>query len=216
MNYLLNLLTDRQTDRQTDRRVRWVTLGEICRPTNNINWKANCKSYRYIDLTSVSRDTHAIIETTTINADNAPSRAQKLVETEDVIFATTRPTLQRYTLINESYDGEVASTGYCVLRADKVNVLPKWIYYCISTTRFNDYIENNQEGSAYPAISDNKVKAYKTPLPSLEEQNRIVQILDRFDALVNDLKTGLPAEIALRRKQYEHYRDTLLTFTQTN
>jgi len=119
-------------------------------------------------------------------------------------------------LINESYDGEVASTGYCVLRADKVNVLPKWIYYCISTTRFNDYIENNQEGSAYPAISDNKVKAYKTPLPSLEEQNRIVQILDRFDILVNDLKTGLPAEIALRRKQYETYRDTLLTFTQTN
>lgn len=52
------------------------------------------------------------------------------------------------------------------------------------------------------------------PVPSLEEQARIVAILDKFDALVNDLSSGLPAEIAARRKQYEYYRDRLLTFKE--
>ena len=50
------------------------------------------------------------------------------------------------------------------------------------------------------------------PLPSLEEQTRIVSILDRFDALCNDLSEGLPAEIEARQKQYEYYRDKLLQF----
>ncbi|MGL5904104.1 MAG: restriction endonuclease subunit S, partial [Cetobacterium sp.] len=50
------------------------------------------------------------------------------------------------------------------------------------------------------------------PVPSLEEQQRIVNILDRFDTLVNDIKEGLPAEIEARKQQYEYYRDKLLTF----
>ena len=50
------------------------------------------------------------------------------------------------------------------------------------------------------------------PVPPLAEQKRIVEILDRFDSLCNDLTSGLPAEIEARRKQYEYYRDTLLTF----
>ena len=51
-------------------------------------------------------------------------------------------------------------------------------------------------------------------LPSLEEQNRIVSILDRFDKLINDIFIGLPAEIELRRKQYEYYRNKLLSFEE--
>ena len=50
------------------------------------------------------------------------------------------------------------------------------------------------------------------PLPSLEEQERIVNILDRFDSLCNDISSGLPAEIEARQKQYEYYRDKLLSF----
>ena len=51
-------------------------------------------------------------------------------------------------------------------------------------------------------------------IPPIEEQQRIVKILDQFDALVNDLTSGLPAEIAARRRQYAHYRDRLLTFKE--
>ena len=54
----------------------------------------------------------------------------------------------------------------------------------------------------------------RIPIPPLEKQARIVAILDQFDALVNDLSSGLPAELAARRKQYEYYRDRLLTFKE--
>ena len=56
------------------------------------------------------------------------------------------------------------------------------------------------------------MKKYEIPVPSLEEQQRIVDILDRFDKLCNDISEGLPAEIEARQKQYEYYRDKLLTF----
>ena len=63
-------------------------------------------------------------------------------------------------------------------------------------------------------LSLQKIKSYLMPLPAVDEQVRIVRILDSFDALVNDLSSGLPAEIAARRKQYEYYRDRLLSFEE--
>ncbi|PHM71884.1 restriction endonuclease subunit S [Xenorhabdus kozodoii] len=199
--------------------VEWKTLGKVTLPTSNIRWRDTNRTYRYIDLTSVSRENNAIIETSKITAQNAPSRAQKLVEKDDVIFATTRPTQLRLSLIDEEYSGEVASTGYCVLRAKSCEVLPKWIYYYLSSTEFGKYVEENQSGSAYPAISDSKVKEFKLPIPypsnpkkSLAEQARIVAILDKFDSLTHSISEGLPREIELRQKQYEYYRDLLLSF----
>jgi type I restriction enzyme S subunit len=199
--------------------VEWMALGVLTLPTSNIRWKETNKSYRYIDLTSVSRENNSIIETSEINAQNAPSRAQKFVEKNDIIFATTRPTQLRLCLIDETYSGEVASTGYCVLRAKTNEVLPQWIYYHLSSLEFFNYVEENQSGSAYPAISDFKVKDFKIPIPypknpkkSLELQTRIVSILDKFNTLTNSITEGLPREIELRQKQYEYYRDLLLNF----
>ena len=63
-----------------------------------------------------------------------------------------------------------------------------------------------------PQISLTVTEDYKIPLPPLEEQKRIVDILDRFDTLCNDISKGLPAEIEARKKQYEYYRDKLLSF----
>lgn len=155
-----------------------------------------------------------ITDTIEINATNAPSRAQKIVEKDDVIFATTRPTLRRFAIIGDDYAGEVASTGYCVLRADISQVLPKWIYFNISTLAFNTYVEKNQEGTAYPSIPDAKVKAFKMPVPPISEQRRIVSILDKFESLVNDISIGLPAELSARRTQYEYYRGKLLAYNE--
>ena len=194
--------------------IEWKELGKITIPTQNIKWKEAGKTYKYIDLASVSREDHGINETIEINSTNAPSRAQKVIRKDDVIFATTRPTLRRFALIDDAYDEQVASTGYCVLRAKKDEVLPKWVYFNIASSRFNAYVEKNQEGSAYPAISDSKVKKYKIPVPPLAEQERIVSILDKFDALVNDISIGLPAELNARRQQYEYYRGKLLTFKE--
>lgn len=77
-----------------------------------------------------------------------------------------------------------------------------------------DYVAANESGSAYPAISDSLVKSFEIPLPPLEKQKEIVEILDRFESLTNDISKGLPAEITARRKQYEFYRNKLLTFNE--
>jgi type I restriction enzyme S subunit len=190
--------------------VEWKPLGEVVLPTSNIKWKNTDRVYRYIDLTSVTIETKKIAETTEITANNAPSRAQKLIEKDDVIFATTRPTQQRYCLISNDYSGAVASTGYCILRAKKDEVLPKWILYCITSNDFKIYVEENQSGSAYPAISDTKVKNFLSPIPSLAIQAEIVRILDTF----TELTAELTAELSDRQKQYNYYRDRLLTFEE--
>lgn len=195
--------------------VEWVPLGEVTLPTANIKWRETKRTYRYIDLTSVDIATKSITETKDVTAETAPSRAQKLVEADDLIFATTRPTQLRYCLIDAEHTGDVASTGYCVLRAEKSKVLPKWILHWISTPSFRDYVEANQSGSAYPAISDAKVKEFKFPIPcpddpkkSLAIQAEIVRILDAF----TELAAELAAELGARKKQYKHYRDHLLKF----
>lgn len=189
------------------------SLADVCLPVSNIKWNENTgKTYRYIDLTSTDRDTKSIHDTVTINSENAPSRAQQIVKVNDVIFGSTRPTLKRFAFITDKFDGEICSTGFCVLRSDPNKVLPKYLYYQISSTPFEEHVEKYQRGSAYPAITDKDLKSFKIQVPPLEVQQQIVAILDRFDTMVNDLKSGLPAEIALRRKQYEYYRDKLLTF----
>ena len=195
--------------------VEWKALGEVVKTTKNIKWQNNENTYDYIDLTSVCRETGNVLETLKIKADNAPSRAQKMVQLDDVIFATTRPSQMRIALIPKKFDGQIASTGYCVLRADKVNVLPKWIFFTLSTTEFKKFVAENQSGTAYPAISDSKLKEFKIPLPPLSEQQRIATILDKFDTLVNSISKGLPREIELRKKQYEYYREQLLSFPKT-
>lgn len=70
------------------------------------------------------------------------------------------------------------------------------------------------QGSAQENINLATFENTRFPFPSREEQDRIVEILDKFDALVSDLLIGLPAEIEARRKQYEYYRDKLLTFEE--
>lgn len=189
-------------------------LEKCLEKTNNIKWKQFNGTLEYIDLSSVDRDLHIITQTTTVNQENAPSRAQQIVQTNDVLFGSTRPMLKRSCFVTSEYDGQVCSTGFCVLRANKNKVLPAWIFYMISTADFYSHVELFQKGASYPAISDADIKRYEIPLPSLAEQEKIVNILGKFETLCNDMSTGLPAEIAARQKQYEYYRDKLLTFKE--
>lgn len=193
--------------------VEWKILGEVTLKTENIKWRENINAdFQYIDLSSVCRENNKISDTQTINSKTAPSRAQQIVNKDDVIFGTTRPTLKRYSLITSKYHNQICSTGFCVLRANKEVLLPKFMFFILTTADFYNYVENNQEGAGYPSISNSIVKKFLIPIPPMEEQERIIGILDRFDTLVNDISVGLPAEIQARRKQYEYYRGKLLEF----
>lgn len=193
--------------------VPYVRLGEVCEKISNIKWKEmQNQTFKYIDLTSVDRENCQITQTQTITKENAPSRAQQIVQTDDVICGTTRPTLQRYCYITKQYDGQICSTGFCVLRANKTQILPKWIFFNLKTNNFLKHIERFQQGASYPSIADADLKKFQIPLPPLAVQNEIVELLDKFDTLTNDLTSGIPAEIEARKKQYEHYRERLLSF----
>ena len=71
-------------------------------------------------------------------------------------------------------------------------------------------------GGTVKSIPMGELRKIKIPVPSIEEQKRIVELLDRFDTLCNDISAGLPAEIEARQKQYEYYRDKLLTFKEAS
>ncbi|QTM00393.1 restriction endonuclease subunit S [Mannheimia sp. ZY171111] len=212
-HYYRDLLLNENEKNPFFKNAEYRCLGDITLLSSNIRWKNNTNSYKYIDLTSVDRENHSIGETIEISALTAPSRAQKLVVKDDVIFATTRPTQLRFAFINEEFENSIASTGYCVLRANTDLALPKWIYHNLGSIDFKNFLEENQSGSAYPAVSDSKVKEYKIPVPSLDIQEKIILILDKFENLANSIKDGLPREIELRRKQYEYYRNELLSFS---
>lgn len=193
--------------------VEWKTLDAVSERTSNISWNkiGDDEKYKYIDLSSVDRVSNKIIETTSITKLTAPSRAQKIVKSNDIILGTTRPTLKRFTKITDDYNGQICSTGFYVFRTNG-EVLPNYVYHIFSSSDFYKYLEENQSGASYPAISDTLVKKYKIPVPSLEIQSRIVQVLDNFDKVCNDLNIGLPKEFELRQKQYEYFREKLLTF----
>lgn len=191
-----------------------IKLNSCLLNVENIKWKQTNENYVYIDLSSVDRERHRIINTNEINKTNAPSRAQQIVKTDDILFGGTRPMLKRSCIVENKFNNGICSTGFCVLRANKKIVNPKWIYFMISTNNFYNYVEQNQKGASYPAISDCIVKEYMITLPSLEEQEKIINLLDKFETYINDILECLPAEIEARKKQYEYYRDKLLAFEE--
>ena len=95
---------------------------------------------------------------------------------------------------------------------NREQVTPKYLYHALQVQNLS---ELNTAGGV-PSLTQTVLKRVRIPLPSLTEQECIVKILDKFDALVNDISSGLPAEIEARRKQYEYYRDRLLTFPRAS
>lgn len=100
-----------------------------------------------------------------------------------------------------------------IIPKNEEQVYPKYLYYYFEQTK--DYtLVPLMKGGANVALHMNDVEKVKVPIPSLEEQKHIVDILDRFETLCNDISVGLPAEIEARQNQYEYYLDKLLTFKE--
>lgn len=89
-----------------------------------------------------------------------------------------------------------------------------FVFHILTSMRDKIRAQGERAGGTMPIINKSDFSKIRIALPSLEEQRRIASTLDQFDALVNDLSIGLPAELAARRQQYEYYRDKLLTFKE--
>jgi len=145
------------------------------------------------------------------NADDIQNK--KYFEHGDILFAITGENVEEIakSTVYMGFERCLAGGDIVVMKHSQN---PKYIAYALSTKNSQDQKSKGKVKSKVVHSSVPALKKIKIPIPSLEVQEEIVSILDRFDALVNDLKSGLPAEIALRRKQYEYYRDKLLTFPQ--
>ena len=102
--------------------------------------------------------------------------------------------------------------GHATIFKPSEKIIGKYLVYYTQTTEFSNQKRKYAKGTKVIDISANDLTKITIPLPPLSEQQRIANILDKFDTLVNSISEGLPKEIALRRKQYEYYREKLLSF----
>lgn len=133
------------------------------------------------------------------------------VDTFDVLMSMIG-TIGETAIVNDNSQYAIKNVGLIKCGGNKL--LSQYIRFYLTSSDAKQYINANVKGTAPRYLSLTALRNFPIPFPPLEEQERIVEILDRFDALCNDITSGLPAETEARRKQYEYYRDKLLTFKE--
>lgn len=187
------------------------TLGEVLQKTETINPLQSPEAeFDYIDVSSVSNTTFKIEETQTLKGKDAPSRARRLVKTNDVLFATIRPTLRRIAVVPEHLDKQVCSTGYFVLRP-KAGIDHRFVFYWLFTEDFMGQMECLQKGASYPAVTDGEVRAQLIRIPPLPEQQRIVGILDEVFDGIAAAKANAEKNLQNARSLFESHLQSVFT-----
>lgn len=129
------------------------------------------------------------------------------------ILITKDGTLGKVAFIAEEPNKPTTlNSGVFRIHTTDLQVSSRYLFHYFTSKYFTDFVNSVKTGSTIPHLTQQGLVSLNIPIPSLEEQNRVVSILDRFDTLTNDLTSGLPAEMEKRRQQYEYYRDRLLTF----
>lgn len=142
---------------------------------------------RYIDVSGVDREKLQIVAEASYSAEDAPSRARKIVQTGDTIFATVRPTLRRIAQVPTSLDGEIVSTAFCVLRPDPRKLDPDFLFFSTQLDAVMVGISALETGASYPAVRDSDVLEQRIPVPPLSEQRDIAAALNSLrSALVHE------------------------------
>ena len=132
-------------------------------------------------------------------------------EVDDILIGNIRPYLKKIWQADSSGG---TNQDVLVIRIKKSTLKPRYLYHLLASDNFFTYNMQFAKGAKMPRGDKEAILKYPVPVPSSDEQARIITILDKFDKLVNDLSAGLPAEIKARRQQYEHYRNKLLSFAE--
>ena len=132
----------------------------------------------------------------------------------DILIGNIRPYLKKIWLADSS-GGTNQDVLVVRLNSESLSEIGhRFLFHLLASDQFFVFNMQYAKGAKMPRGDKDSIMTFEIPIPPLAEQDRIVAILDRFDMLVNDLSSGLPAEIVARRRQYEHYRDRLLTFPE--
>lgn len=135
------------------------------------------------------------------------------LEVGDILFSGTGTIGETAVITEKPYNWNIKEGVYTIKPNSKL-ISSKFLRYLLTANQIKVSYMKKAVGGTVKSIPMGEMKKLKIPVPPIEEQERIVSILDRFDTICNDISAGLPAEIEARKKQYEHYRDKLLSFKE--
>ena len=200
MDYLQQLLKD-----QT---VEWKKLGEVAQ-----------YSKTRIDASLLNENNYVGVDNLLQNckgktfSEHVPTTGRfTAYAPKNILIGNIRPYLKKIWFA----DNEGGTNGdVLVIQTTDERVLPEYLYQVLSDDAFFSYDMQHAKGAKMPRGNKDKILDYIIPLPPLSVQSRIVEILDKFTALEAELEQQLQAELELRKKQYQHYREQLLNFSST-
>lgn len=193
---------------ENDEGVKWMKLGDVTfYPKERISISLLHKD-NYIGVDNLLPNKQGKKE-----SDYVPSNGSCILyNVNDILIGNIRPYLKKIWMSNNN-GGTNGDVLVFRLKDEFLNhIMHKYLYYLLSSDDFFNYDNQYAKGAKMPRGDKNMNMKYIIPIPPFSEQQRIVSILDKFESLVNDLTTGLPAEIAAVQEQYEYYRNKLLTF----
>jgi type I restriction enzyme, S subunit len=169
--------------------------------------------FNYLSISDI--ENYQIKSYKTIQNNDAPSRARKLVHTNDIIISTVRPYLRAFTQISEKFTEFVCSTGFSVLTPQ---IESSYVFYLVQTEQFVQELMRRMVGATYPAVTSSDIKYLKVPVPSLGEQQGIAEILRTIDKTIITqehiiqktelLKKGLMQELLTEGIGHSEFKET--------
>jgi type I restriction enzyme S subunit len=173
-----------------------AALEDVCVPIAQVNpGKTPAWKFKYVDISSIDNRQGEIVTTKEYSGEDAPSRARKPIKTGDVLFSTVRPYLRNIASVPPELDGQMASTGFCVLRAGS-HVDSRYLFRYVLRDEFVQQVTAAQRGISYPAVTDRDVYSLLITFPALPEQRRIVSKIERLfeqSRTAREALDGVPA-----------------------
>ena len=173
----------------------WIsaTIADVTQDILNVHPERDpTKEFGYVDISSINNSNYTIEDVRKILGANAPSRARRPVQAEDVLFSNVRTYLRNIAMVPKDSEAQICSTGFTVLRSNGV-VDPLYLFRWVLTDAFIEGVTPRQTGTHYPATSDRVVRSEVILLPPINEQRRIVvkleKLLNRVDSAQRRLAT---------------------------
>ena len=194
--------------------VVWRTLGEVAKFTYGYTDKAKENGdARFVRITDIDEE-GLLREDGAKYVDLIPENQRYVLKRGDLLLVRTGATYGK-TLYFDSDEPSVYASFLIKIVLDNNVIRNRYYWHFSKSALYWEQAEKLVTKGGQQQFNANAVCRVKVPIPTLEVQDKIISVLDNFDAICTDLKIGLPAEIEARKKQYEFYRDALLTYAAT-
>lgn len=189
--------------------VRWIPLGDVCEYRKERS-KSSTGNFLYVGVEDLLQERRGVSD----QARFVSSTGHDIFMPGDVLLGNIRPYLKKVWRA----DVEGRSNGDVLVvtpRREAITELDtSYLYFLLSSDDFFSYCVQTSKGAKMPRGDKKAILRYEIPVPDIEVQKQIAKSLALFEQLTQDMESGIPAEQAARRKQYEYYRDKLLTFNE--